>query len=287
MTSPRDQSGDRHVLPPILAARLYPRIEAKLLELLRSLTAEDWERPTVSPRWQVKDVAAHLLDTQLRRLSLARDGHIAERPVIHSPADLAAFINRLNEEGVRVYRRLSPAVLISMMELASKECADYHSSLDPFAPALFAVSWAGEQQSLNWFDTARELTERWHHQQQIRLAVNRPGIMTRELYYPVLDCFMRALPFAYRQVQAQTGSLLQFNISGECGGAWYLLRDPDGWGLIAEPQGKKVSEVTVPQEIAWRVFTRGIDRHAAAAQSRVEGDRDLGMHILDVLAIVA
>src|SRR5688572_32295034 len=45
------------------------------------------------------------------------------------------------------------------------------------------------------FDTAREFTERWHHQQQIRLATNRPGIMTRELYYPVLDCFMRALPF--------------------------------------------------------------------------------------------
>ena len=177
--------------------------------MLRSLTAEDWERQTVSPRWKVKDVAAHLLDTQLRKLSLARDGYAAEIPVIQSTADLAAFINRLNDEGVRIYRRLSPAVLIAMMELASNQSAEYHQSLDPYAPAMFSVSWAGEQQSLNWFDTARELTERWHHQQQIRLAVNRPGIMTREFYYPVLDCFMRALPFAYRDVPAQPGSLLQ------------------------------------------------------------------------------
>ena len=56
---------------------------------------------------------------------------------------------------------------------------------------MFPVSWAGEEESANWFDTAREFTERWHHQQQIRLAVDKPGIMTREFYFPVLDCFMR------------------------------------------------------------------------------------------------
>ena len=289
MTSPKQQpgAGDPRALPPILAAHLYAKVEAKLIELLRSLTVEDWERPTVSPRWKVKDVAAHLLDTQLRKLSLARDGYAAERPAINSPADLAAFINRLNEEGVRVYRRLSPAVLISMMELASKQCADYHESLDPFAPATFAVSWAGEQESLNWFDTARELTERWHHQQQIRMAVNRPGIMTRELYYPVLDCFMRALPFAYRDVYAEPGSALQFNIWGDCGGSWFLHSEGSAWRMVNHLCGHKISEVTIPQEIAWRVFTKGIDRAAAAAQTCIEGDRQLGAHVLRMLAIVA
>ena len=126
-------------LPPILTAHLFPKIEGLLIELLQSLSPEDWERQTVSPRWKVKDVAAHLLDTQLRKLSLARDGYFAEQPVINSPSDLAAFINRLNEEGVRQYRRLSPAVLIAMMELASQQSATYHRSLDPFAPAMFGV----------------------------------------------------------------------------------------------------------------------------------------------------
>ena len=120
----------------------------------------------------------------------------APPPQFTSDDEFLAFINRLNREGVEMYRRLSPAVLISMMEIASRENAEFHQSLDPMAEAEFSVSWAGEEKSLNWFDTARELTERWHHQQQIRLATNRPGIMTRELYYPVLDCFMRALPFS-------------------------------------------------------------------------------------------
>jgi hypothetical protein len=84
--------------------------------------------------------------------------------------------------------------LIDLMTAACDQSADFHEALDPFATAAFNVSWAGEQVSLNWFDTARELTERWHHQQQIRLATNRPGIMTRDLYHPVLDCFVRGLP---------------------------------------------------------------------------------------------
>src|SRR5690242_2139628 len=190
-------------LKPILTAHLFPKLDAMLIDLLGALAAEDWEKQTVSPKWKVKDVAAHLLDTALRCVSVSRDHYVAETPGINSSADLASFINRLNQEGVAVYRRLSPAVLIALMEVAVNSLAEMHAARDPQAMAPYGVSWAGEEVSANWFDTAREFTERWHHQQQIRLAVNKPGIMTRELYFPVLDCFLRALPFAYRNVSAK------------------------------------------------------------------------------------
>lgn len=273
-------------LGPILTAHLFPKIEDLLLELLRALSPDDWEAQTISPKWRVKDVAAHLLDTQLRKLSFARDGWAGSAEVIRSPAGLVALINRLNEEGVTFYRRFSPAVLISMMATASRESAEYHQSLDPFAPAKFAVSWAGEETSPNWFDTAREFTERWHHQQQIRLAVNRPGIMTPELYHPVLDCFMRGLPHAYRDRPAVSGTLLQIEVAGECGGTWYLYRDGTSWRLVEGPLGQPVSQVTIRQEIAWRIFTKGIERTAAAAQVQVAGDHELGLHLLGMKAIV-
>ncbi len=273
-------------LGPILGAHLYGEIESRLLELLRSLTPEEWERETIVPGWRVREIAAHLLDTQLRKLSLARDGYVHEPPSIASPADLVAFIDRTNREGVALYRRLSSAVLISLMEVASREADQYHRALDPFARAIFGVSWAGEFESLNWFDTARELTERWHHQQQIRLAVNRPGIMTRELYFPVLDAFMRALPFHYRAVERPAGAMAQFDVAGDCGGSWFLLREPDRWRLVAAPAGERISRTVLPQEIAWRIFTKGIDRQAAALQVECDGDREAGLHILGMLAIV-
>lgn len=103
------------------------------------------------------------------------------------------------------------------MEQVCAQSADFHESLDPYAPAAFAVSWAGECESLTWFDTARELTERWHHQQQIRLATQRPGIMTPELYRPVVDCFLRGLPYCLREVALNEAAMLLVEISGDCG----------------------------------------------------------------------
>jgi uncharacterized protein (TIGR03083 family) len=274
-------------LPPILTAHLYAALEARLLELLRSLQADEWKLPTIAGDWNVKDVAAHLLDTQLRKLSIVRDGYVTELPQIASAADLAVFVNRLNHAGVALYRRLSPPVLIDLMEVASRQSSAFHAALDPFAPATFAVSWAGESESLNWFDTARELTERWHHQQQIRLATHRPGILTREFYHPVLDTFMRALPFHYRNVAAQPGTLLQFIIAGDCGGMWHLVRDPEQWRLIVTPVTEPAATLTIPQDIAWRIFTKGIDRASAKAQVVYTGKDELALHALSMLSIVA
>lgn len=272
-------------LKPILCAHLLRKIDGLLVELLRSLGPDDWETQTIAPQWKVKDVAAHLLDTQLRKLSIVRDGFRGEPPEIRSPADLVSFVNRLNQEGVRVYRRLSPRVLISLLEEGSRQSATFHEALDPFAPAVFGVSWAGEDSSPNWFDTARELTERWHHQEQIRLAVDRPGIQTPELYHPVLDCFLRALPHRYRDVPALPGALLQFDVSGDCGGTWLLERQADSWRPVSHSPARPDSRVTIPQEIAWRIFTKGM-REATEARVEVEGDRGLGLHILGMSTII-
>jgi uncharacterized protein (TIGR03083 family) len=280
-------------LGPLMTAHLFPTLDSRLIDLLRSLTPDDWERQTIAPRWKVKDVAAHLLDTQLRKLSFDRDGYtLSPPPAIASDRDLVAFIDRLNAEGVTVYRRLSPSVLIAWMEQTSREAASYYASLDPFAPARFGVSWAGEPVSANWFDIARELTERWHHQQQIRLAVSAPAdaarlraIMTPEIYHPVLDCFMRALPFHYRAMPASPGTAVRIHVTGECGGDWHLYRGAM-WLLAGAPIGTIVATVTIPPDIAWRVFTKGIARGDARQHVRVAGDAALGDHVLDMLAIV-
>lgn len=272
---------------PILCAPLLRRVDEKLIELLRALPASEWDAQTVAPRWKVRDVAAHLLDTVLRKLSLVRDSWYVETVDIRSPQDVVTLVNRLNQEGVRVYRRLSPPVLIDMMKMACEQSASFHESLDPFAPAAFGVSWAGEATSLNWFDTARELTERWHHQQQIRLATDRPGIMTPELYHPVLDCFLRGLPHHYRDKEAPAGTVLLVEIDGDCGGQWSMARENGRWKLMKQSSAEPAARVTIPQEIAWRIFTKGIDPDSARAQIKIDGDPHLANHVLELTAVVA
>jgi hypothetical protein len=172
------------------------------------------------------------------------------------------------------------------MAIACEEAARFHESLDPFARAVFAVSWAGEETSLNWFDTARELTERWHHQQQIRLATSRPGLIMPELYTPVLDCFVRGLPYAYRETEAPAGTAVLLEISGECGGVWVLSKRADGWRFAKEIPSAIACKVTVPEAIAWRLFTKGIDVQSARPEIAIEGDQGLARGVLGLVAIV-
>ena len=273
-------------LPPIDAAPLIAEVDAALLTLLRALSDEDWSRPTIAGAWTVRDVTAHLLDTALRRLSFARDGWLP-RADIRSDADLIALINAANADGVGAFGRLSPAVLIALMEIATAQLSDYMRALDPRQPAVFAVSWAGDAASPQWFDTARELTERWHHQQQIRDAVGRPGIMTPRLYHPVLDCFLRGLPHCYRAVDAPEGSIVQVVVTGDCGGEWHLARREAAWRLVETADRTRiVARATIPQELAWRVFTKGMTREDVERAVRVEGDERLARPALSLVAIV-
>ena len=58
-----------------------------------------------------------------------------------------------------------------------------------------SVSWAApDVQAPAWLDVAREYTEGWVHQQQVRDAVGRPGADDAELTGAVIDTFLRAVP---------------------------------------------------------------------------------------------
>ncbi|MEO5820745.1 MAG: maleylpyruvate isomerase N-terminal domain-containing protein, partial [Vicinamibacteraceae bacterium] len=164
MLATLDQIDTRHLFRPVSSA---------LVTLLRELPPGDWDRPTVAGAWLVRDIVAHLLDSTLRRLAFHRDGMTPPPPSrpITSGRDFVAFINELNARWVASAKRLSPRVLTDLYARASGEAADWFEALSLDAPALFAVSWAGEDASAGWFDVGREFTALWHHQAQIRLAV--------------------------------------------------------------------------------------------------------------------
>jgi uncharacterized protein (TIGR03083 family) len=277
------------MLEPIETLELYPILDAKLIELLESLTTEEWQMPTVCSQWTVKDIAAHLLDgAYLRRLSVHRDGYFGAKPEnIDSYGSLVNYLNSLNAEWVAAYRRISPRVLIEQIRVSSKEVYEFFKTLDPHGEAIFPVAWAGEERSENWFDIARDYTERWHHQQQIRLAVGKFSIETRELYYPVLDTFMRALPHTYRNTDAPENTLLEVEITGEAGGNWFLTRQDEKWILSKTADKHPDARASIPQDIAWRLFTKGIDKELAKKQIKLGGNKNLAAEVINMLSVMA
>lgn len=273
---------------PIPTLHLFPKLDDKLIELLKSLQPAEWAYPTLARQWSVKDIATHLLDGNIRTLSMVRDNFFGDTPgSIESYQDLIDFLNRLNADWVKATKRMSPSVLIELLEITGKEYATCLAQLDPFKPALFSVAWAGEDKSLNWFHIAREYTEKWHHQQQIREAVNKPGIMTREFYYPLMDTFMQALPHTYRDIPAHPGQTVQVCVTTEIGGEWYLHRGASQWMLTPDKPSQPDASVRMDPHVAWKIFTKALRGPEAEKHIQFSGNIVLGKPILGMLSVMA
>jgi Mycothiol maleylpyruvate isomerase N-terminal domain len=128
---------------PIKALHLFPLLDNHLIELLQSLTETEWNAATIAKLWTVKDIAAHLLDGNLRTLSSSRDKFFSEAPQnINTYYDLVSYLNQLNHNWVTALKRLSPQVLIHLLEITGKQYAEHLNSLNPFDKAIYSVAWS-------------------------------------------------------------------------------------------------------------------------------------------------
>lgn len=272
---------------PILVVELFPQERTQLLSLLSQLSQEEWAKPTACTGWSVKDVALHLFGGDVGLLSRTPDFKFPPLDIDISNWDnLVAFINHSNEIWVQATRRMGTDLLCKMLAFTGEEIHKRLASLDLFAPGV-PVDWAGPGPAPIWLDVAREYTERWMHQQHIRDAVNRPGLKDKHFFGPVLDAFVRALPHTYRDVDAAPGTVLKFAISGPAGGQWFLVKESSQWGLYTGVASPPDTVVSMDQDVAWRVFTRGISKNEAAEQTTIEGTRALGVKIFDTVSIIA
>lgn len=272
---------------PVSVLDLFPEERRELLRLLGALSAEQWEAPTACPGWSVKDLTAHILADDLGNLSGGRDRYAAAYLGPEAGWDeLVRFINEQNETWVRAARRLSPRVLTEMLGDVGERTVAYYRSLDPLAPG-WVVSWAGPEPAPWWLHLAREYTERWAHQEQIREAVGAAGLRERRLFAPVLDTYVHALPHTYREVPATEGTHVRLTITGDAGGEWSLVQHGGRWGLFEGVGAEPAAGVTLDQDTAWRLFTKGIDRDAVRPRLVVEGDARLATPLLDAVAIIA
>ncbi|MGF1556860.1 maleylpyruvate isomerase N-terminal domain-containing protein [Paucihalobacter sp.] len=270
------------------AVALLPELDKILFELLEGLSLNDWDKQTIAPKWKVKDVAVHLLDGNLRTLSMLRDKYYSEKPdAITSYSDLIDFLNRLNADWIKATKRLSPKVIIDLLKSSGREYCDFLATLNPNDKAEFPVAWAGEQASKNWFHIAREYTEKWHHQQQIRHAIGDEKTLLEERWYlPYLDTSIRALPHHYRHVKAKEGEVIKFTFLGNTEKSWFLHYQ-HGWELMNATHQAPISAVRIKDSDAWKIFTKGMKREEAIANSKIIGDQKLAAHIFDMIVVMA
>jgi uncharacterized protein (TIGR03083 family) len=271
---------------PIHVVELFPPLSRELLMVLRALQPADWNLATICSPWTVKDVAAHLLGGNLGRLWMEKASTPSEAP-LPDYDELVGFIDRENETWVQAARRISPEILIEFLDLTDRRLYEHFRNLDPNSLANISVAWAGEDLAPYWFDIAREYTEKWLHQQHIREAVDLPLLTGQVWMAPVLDTFMRGLPRTFRDVDASEGTRISVLVLGEAGGSWTLVKEGWQWQLYAGLDPHANSTVQIDQDLAWRLFTKGLPAEASRPAIQIEGDARLGEQVLKLVSIMA
>lgn len=272
--------------------KLFPHLSKNLLDVLQSLSADDWRLPTRCQLWNVKDVAAHLLQTAIGRLSSQRDGHSSLRGTDSAPYtfdQLVQMINQANANWVNAWKGVSPRIIVHFLQDVEAQLNEWIVHLPLMEKASISVAWAGETESLNWFDIAREYTERWHHQQHIREATGATLLLNRDLYHPVLETFMLALPYTFRNIPAESGNILEVKIIGEAGGSWFLGTVDRTWKLLHEsvPESLVTSAIEIPEELAWKTFTKAVRRDETTDTIKFYGNKTLAQQVLHMVSVMA
>jgi uncharacterized protein (TIGR03083 family) len=267
---------------------VFTNLNKELICLLKGLKTSDWDKKTVCPDWTIKDIAIHLLDTNLRRLSIGRDGHsYLKNKQFGTYEELIAFLNQLNADWINAMRRVSTNILIEMIEKHQDELMVYFEELDPYDMAIFPVRWAGKEHSENWFDIAREYTERWLHQQQIRFALNDQKLLGRDFYLPYLKTAMQALPYTYLKVKANIGATVKVEIVGDAGATWTIMREKNNWSFTDNDVENPDALIYIDQQIAWLLFSKGIKPMDAQQYYQLHGDAALASNVLNMVSVMA
>jgi len=270
---------------PIFVSALFPILLSELVSLLKGLSKAEWDLPTACPSWSVKDVALHLLGGDIGILSGKRDGYSIFTS-INSWKHLVSLVNEQNERWVKGAQRMSPELIIELLNFMGEKVSEYFQSLDPLMIGT-PVSWVGPEPAPVWLDLAREYTERWHHQQHIRDSVGKPGLKEPKFLAPILDTFILALPRTFKDIEAESGTSIGIGITGSIRKQWTLNNTLGDWRLYEGSMGEDQATVVIEDDVAWRIFTNEISSTEAKKLIQIKGNRLLGETVLDTVFIIA
>jgi hypothetical protein len=278
---------------PVDVLGVFPEMRQRGVAMLRELTEAEWAAPTKVPGWTIHDIAVHLVGGLMANVSRRRDGHSGnfadfapEEAALADPDGLVRTLNAWNEAWVVAGRRISPRMVVDLIDRYCQELEEYFGTIDLFAMGD-AVGWAGSAPAPVWLDVAREYTEVWSHLAQIREAAGRPLVDAPYLFAPVLDAFAWGIPHALRMIERPEGSMLKVVATGAAGGEWWVRRESDGWGFAPADAGEPDATVTVGDEMMWRLAMKSLHPDVARGEVWIEGDRELGEGFLRLVSILA
>jgi len=254
---------------------------AALLELLRGLSAQDWERPTECPEWTVKGLVLHVLGDDLSLLWRQRDASLdglTLYAIDHPGVTFRALLDGFNEQWVTASTFLSVELVLELLRSVGEWSDSFYREVGLDTVARESVGlFANSEPSPYWQVMAREYVERFVHQSQVRRAVGAPeleGVLVTWAARVTAHLFAAWLV----EYSAAPGSTIGFEVEGA--GSW-TLRAHDGRWHVDGDSGDADALVTIPVVVAVRALSRGVALDELWDQLVITGDASLARGALD------
>ncbi len=259
---------------------------AAFIDLLRGLSAADWERPTECPAWTVKGIALHILGDDLSLLTRQRDASTDSLTLFamdHPGVSFRALLDGFNDQWVNAATFISNALVIELLGLVGEWSETFYRDVGLDTRSLEPVQlFAETEPSPYWQVIAREYAERFIHQSQIRRAIGAVPL-DGELVTAAALVHVHLLAAWMRDDTPAVGTTLGIDLAA--GGSWLWERTVDRW-IVIENAGSQATEaqIAVQPDSVVGVLSRGIARDDVASVLTITGDTDLARSALAIIS---
>jgi uncharacterized protein (TIGR03083 family) len=257
---------------------------AALLELLGGLSDDEWSRPTECPAWSVRGIALHVLGDDLSLLTRQRDAStdsLTLFAVDHPGLTFRGLLDGFNEHWVSAARFMSAPLLVDLLDVVGRWSAEFYETVGLDTVAREPVQFfATLDPSPYWQVIAREYSERFIHQSQIRRALGRSDL-DGELVVTAACIHAHLLAAWARDFAPVAGATVELVVGGA--GAWTLRRAGDAWSVQADG-GTADATITVADDAVVRLVGRGLDAAELATVVSFSGDTDLARGLFEPIA---
>jgi uncharacterized protein (TIGR03083 family) len=270
--------------PVEAVAALFEIERARLLDLLKDLEEQDWQRPSPCPGWTVLGLASHLLGDDFGILARLRDNYMGTAsPEGLSEGEFIDWLDELQMEWVRAARRVSPRLVVELLEWTGPRLVAFLGDED-LTERSACVSWAGPAPVPRWLDQLRELSEYWIHRQQLLEAVGRPVDLDPTLLRPVLLGLRWAFPYRLSQADLASDGAVQITVGEPVNERWTLVASNGAWNFSEASPEHFIARASLTADEAWRLLTNNL-RHASS-RLEISGEERAAAVLLSTRAII-
>ena len=250
---------------------------SSLDELVAGLSDEEWRFPSPLPGWNVQANVAHIIGTESFLLgdqpTVQADGEALDH--VHNP------IGELNEHWIASFADRAPAeVLVAFRDRTARRLEILDAMTDEawnavgFTPA--GEDTHGRFMQIRAFDC-------WMHEQDIRVAVGRPGHTEGPAVEASLDEMTTAMGFVVgKRAGVPTGASVTFDLTGASGRQIHVAVGERA-AVVDQLDGPATATLTMSPVVFSRFGGGRPDAADHTGQVGIGGDVELGRRVLDHL----